>query len=164
MRAFLGLGGNLGDPPTQFSAALGLLGKAGVVTVRRSSLYSSPPLGPPPPDYVTAAVEVETELAPAALLREILKVEQTLGRRRDRRWGPRTIDLDILLYGAEVAAAPGLTIPHPGLADRAFVLVPLAEVAPAVRHPALGRTVEELLASVSQEAVACVRRLDRSWP
>ena len=164
MRAFLGLGGNLGDPPAQFSAALALLGESGVEIIRRSSLYESPPLGPPQPNYVNAVVEVETALEPSALLLKILSVEQQLGRRRDRRWGPRPLDIDILLYGGSAVSAPGLTVPHPGLATRAFVLVPLAELEPAVRHPASGRTVEELLALLSGDEVASVRRLDRRWP
>ncbi len=164
MRAFLGLGGNLGDPPAQFSQALALLDGAGVRTIRRSSLYRSPPLGPPQPEYVNAVVEVETGLEPAALLRAILGVEQQLGRKRDQRWGPRTLDIDVLLYGATAVALPGLTVPHPRLAARAFVLVPLAELEPRARPPGLGKTAEELLARLPPEEVSAVRRLDRSWP
>jgi 2-amino-4-hydroxy-6-hydroxymethyldihydropteridine diphosphokinase len=164
MRAFLGLGGNLGDPPAQFVQALALLDPAGVKTLRRSSLYRSPPLGPPQPDYVNAVVEVETELTPAFLLSEILKVEQQLGRKRDRRWGPRLLDIDILFCGDVLVSAPGLTVPHPGLSTRAFVLVPLAELAPGARHPGLGRSVEQLLAALPRAEVSSIRRLDKSWP
>lgn len=163
-RAFLGLGGNLGDPPALFSAALSLLAQAGVTTLRRSSLYASPPLGPPQPNYVNAVVQVETALAPAVLMAEILSAEQQLGRRRDRRWGPRTLDIDLLLHGSSVCAEPGLTVPHPGLAARAFVLVPLAELDAQAVHPVSGRTVGELLAALPPDAVAAVRRLDRNWP
>ena len=135
MRAFLGLGGNLGDPPAQFVQALALLDKVGVKTVRRSSLYRSPPLGPPQPDYVNAVVEIETGLGPSDLLIEILAAERRLGRERDQRWGPRLVDIDILLFGATSISGPGLTIPHPGLTARAFVLVPLSEARTQRRAP-----------------------------
>jgi 2-amino-4-hydroxy-6-hydroxymethyldihydropteridine diphosphokinase len=163
MRAFLGLGGNLGDPPAQFAAALELLTNAGVTTLRGSSLYSSPPLGPPQPDYVNAVVEIETKLDTPNLLQTILAVEGLLGRKRDRRWGPRSLDIDILLYEALVFSQPGLTIPHPGLAERAFVLVPLAELEPGARHPVLNLTMAELLVRLPSSDVAAVRRLDRGW-
>jgi 2-amino-4-hydroxy-6-hydroxymethyldihydropteridine diphosphokinase len=164
MRAFLGLGGNLGDPPRQFVQALALLDEAGARTVRRSSIYRTPPLGPPQPEYVNAVVEIETELEPAALLAEILRVEQRLGRKRDQRWGPRLVDIDILLFGATALSVPGLTIPHPGLASRAFVLVPLAELEPSALPAGMAQTVGELLASLSSEERSAVHRLDSGWP
>ncbi len=164
MRALVGLGANLGDPPAQLADALVRLAGLGIPSLRRSGLYLSAPVGPPQPDFVNAAVELETNLSPTALLSALLSVEVALGRTRTTRWGPRLVDLDLLLCEEQTCDAPGLTLPHARLAERAFVLIPLAEIAPAARHPTLGRTVAELLAALPPDALASVRRLDIAWP
>jgi 2-amino-4-hydroxy-6-hydroxymethyldihydropteridine diphosphokinase len=143
VRAFLGLGSNLGDRARNLRRAVELLdGRAGVRVVRTSSLFETEPVGPPQPNFVNAAVEIETALSARELLRACMEVEAELGRTRDERWGPRTIDVDVLLYDDELIDEPGLRVPHPRMHERAFVLVPLAELAPDVPL-ADGRTVAE---------------------
>jgi 2-amino-4-hydroxy-6-hydroxymethyldihydropteridine diphosphokinase len=120
--------------------------------VTASSRYRTPPMGPPDqPDYVNAVAELETALAPLALLDELQRIESAhLRQRGAERWGPRTLDLDLLLYGDARLDLPRLTVPHPGIADRAFVLVPLAEIAPDLSIPGLGplrRLVEKVSAA-----------------
>jgi 2-amino-4-hydroxy-6-hydroxymethyldihydropteridine diphosphokinase len=130
---WIGLGGNLQEPERQVRAAIGELAALPETRLRAASrLYRTAPVGPPgQPDYVNAAASLETGLAPRALLAELHRIEMAHGRRRDgTRWGPRILDLDILIYGDARIEEPGLTIPHPEMARRAFVLVPLAEVAP----------------------------------
>lgn len=133
-RAFIGLGGNLGDPRAAMASALDALDAdydTHVVAV--SSLYRTPPWGvTDQPDFLNAVAELSTALAPRALLELCLSVERSLHRVRDRRWGPRSIDLDLLDFGQRVISEPGLEIPHPRLTGRAFVLVPLAELAPEI--------------------------------
>jgi len=144
---FLALGSNLGDRAAAFEAGLRLLAERGFASRARSGLYETEPVGGPPQGwYLNAVVQGETELAPEALLEACLAVEKQLGRTREVPNGPRSLDLDILIYGDVVRASPGLTLPHPRLHERRFVLVPLAELAPGLRHPALGLSVAELLA------------------
>jgi 2-amino-4-hydroxy-6-hydroxymethyldihydropteridine diphosphokinase len=130
---FIGLGGNLDDSLALLcSARLAIAALAGVRETAFSSFYRSAPLGPPDqPDYVNAVMAVETSLPPRDLLKALQQIEQSHGRvRTGRRWGPRTLDLDILLYGEEQIHGEGLTVPHAGIAEREFVLYPLAEIAP----------------------------------
>jgi len=139
--AYVGVGSNLDDPRRQVATALDELDDLPATRVtRQSALYRTPPMGPPDqPDYINAVVELETGLAPLALLDELQRLENLHRRvRGSERWGPRTLDLDLLLYGELRLDEPRLTVPHPGLAQRAFVLVPLTEIAPALTIPGLG--------------------------
>lgn len=139
MDAVIGLGSNLGSREAMLRAAVALLGLEIVATSR---LYRTPALvlddrAPPQPEFLNAAVRVRTTLAPLALLREMHRVEAQLGRVRAERWGPRTLDLDFLYWEGGTVDEPGLTVPHPGLGDRAFALAPLLDVAPEL-HGSLG--------------------------
>ena len=137
-RAFIGIGSNLCGPVAHVRSAIKEIdGVPDTHLERSSSLYSSPPMGPPDqPDYVNAVVEVRTSLDGLSLLDQLQHLERTHGRLESPfRWGPRTLDLDILLFGAEVIECDKLSIPHPGLSTRAFVVIPLAEIAPDLRLP-----------------------------
>lgn len=142
-RVFLGLGGNVGDVATAMRAALASLGArpdSGIAAV--SSLWSTPPWGvTDQPDFLNAVAEIRTRLSPRALLDAVLGIERELKRERRERWGPRTLDIDILLFGDREIAEEGLHLPHPRVGERAFVLIPLAEIAPdvAARWPALAQ-------------------------
>ena len=146
VRAYVGLGSNLGDRERVIEHAVELLGAdPGVDIVSTSSLRETEPWGPvAQPRFLNGAVAVETTLEPRALLGVLLDVERRLGRVREERWGPRTIDLDLLLYGDAVLDEPGVTVPHPRLHERTFVLKPLHELDPTLVVPGRG-TVEELL-------------------
>jgi 2-amino-4-hydroxy-6-hydroxymethyldihydropteridine diphosphokinase len=148
VRAYVGLGANLGDREATIRRAVELVGELdGVAVVGVSSLRETEPWGPvEQPRYLNGAVAVETDLPPRELLEALLDVERRLGRARDdeERWGPRTIDLDLLLYGDLVLDEPGLDVPHPRLHERKFALEPLAELAPDALVPGRG-TVAELL-------------------
>ncbi len=156
--AYIGMGGNLaswaGAPEATLAAALLRLESLGYVT-RRSSLYSTAPVGfAAQPRFVNAVVALETELEPRELLEGLLAIEQEFGRDRSAGIanGPRTLDLDILLFGGLKISAPGLEIPHPRLPERAFVLVPLNEIAPQVVVPGCGKTVGQLMDSQVSKA------------
>lgn len=152
---YLGLGANLGpDPSATLAAALAALDRAvGLRVLRRSRFYRSPPWGPvQQPDYVNAVAEVATTLSTAQLMERLLDAERALGRRRDGpRYGPRTIDLDLLVDGDAIVDVPGVSVPHPRIAGRAFVLVPLAELAGELVVPGVG-VVRDLLAALGPEA------------
>jgi 2-amino-4-hydroxy-6-hydroxymethyldihydropteridine diphosphokinase len=132
VKAYIGMGSNLAQPMEQISAArLDVAAIAGVTEIAFSSLYSSPPMGPQnQPDYINAVMAVSTTLTAPQLLLALQAIEKAHGRVRNQRWGARTLDLDILLYGDQQINLPHLRIPHVGLAERAFVLYPLAEIAP----------------------------------
>jgi 2-amino-4-hydroxy-6-hydroxymethyldihydropteridine diphosphokinase len=131
VRAFLGLGSNVGDRLANVQQAVDRLARTeGIRVVRASRVYETDPVGPPQPDYLNAVVEVETTLPPRALLEACLGIEAVMGRVRGERWGPRVIDLDVLTFGREAVDKPGLTVPHPRMHERAFVLVPLLELDP----------------------------------
>lgn len=144
VRAFIGLGSNLDDPRGQLDRAFAALsGIEATSLVARSSLYRSRPLGPQDqPDFLNAVAEIETRLEPEALLDRLQAIEAEQGRVRDRHWGPRTLDLDLLLYGDEKIATSRLAVPHPGLPLRAFVLYPLAELASDLDVPGFGKVAE----------------------
>jgi 2-amino-4-hydroxy-6-hydroxymethyldihydropteridine diphosphokinase len=155
--AYIGLGSNLGDKEANCRKAIALLEKSGRVT-SVSSLYCTEPVGlAEQDDFVNAVVELETVLPPEALLDRCLSIEKELGRKRTVHWGPRTIDVDILLYGDVMIETPELTIPHPLLHNRRFVLVPLSEIAPHVIHPKLQKTASDLLLDLRdhQSVVRC---------
>lgn len=149
--ACIGLGSNIGDRAGHLAAGLAGLGTEGIRVVRASGTIETEPVGPiPQGPYLNAAALIETRLPAREMLERLLEIERSRGRDRglEQRWGPRTLDLDLLLYGDAAIDEPGLTVPHPRLAERWFVLKPLAEVAPRWRVPGVGRTVEELLAAV----------------
>jgi 2-amino-4-hydroxy-6-hydroxymethyldihydropteridine diphosphokinase len=143
---FLGLGSNLGNREAAIEGALERLAARGFRATLRSSLWLTEPVGGPPQGwFLNAVAGGETSLGPEALLQVCLATELEMGRVRRERNGPRIIDVDILLFGMERRAGPGLVLPHPRLQERRFVLAPLAEIAPGLVHPALGLTALELL-------------------
>jgi 2-amino-4-hydroxy-6-hydroxymethyldihydropteridine diphosphokinase len=150
VKTYIGLGSNLGEREAQIRLALDDLARLpGCRLLRASSLYDSEPVGDvEQPNFLNAVAELETELSPRQLLWNLLLIERRLGRTRTRRWGPRTIDLDLLLYGPLVVEEPDLQIPHPELTRRSFVLVPLVELDPLLVHPVTGETLITHLTSL----------------
>lgn len=158
--AYLSLGSNVGDRAANLNAAIARLADLGAV-VAVSSFYETEPVElTAQPWFLNCAVTLDTEKMPKQLLTGILDIEQGMGRRRVQTKGPRTIDIDILLFGSSIVETKGLTIPHPALHERRFVLEPLAEIAPEVRHPVFKRTVREMRDALP--AGQAVRRISRS--
>ncbi|HBI10582.1 2-amino-4-hydroxy-6-hydroxymethyldihydropteridine diphosphokinase [Franconibacter pulveris] len=154
--AYIAIGSNLASPLDQVNAAIAAL--AAIAQSRllaQSSFYRTPPLGPQDqPDYLNAAVALETALAPDALLDHTQRIEREQGRvRKAERWGPRTLDLDIMLFGDEVINTPRLTVPHYDMKNRAFMLLPLSEIAPTLRFPD-GAPLAGVLATLDQTGIS----------
>ncbi len=150
---YIGVGANLGDRMQQLNQAITAIAALTDTHFRcRSPIYQTTAIGPVQPDYLNAVIEIETLLAPDVLLQHLLDIECRLGRVRDVRWGARMIDLDVLLYGDQSICSPTLTIPHPHLHERAFVLYPLADIAPQLLIPRHG-TISDLLQHVPRSGI-----------
>jgi 2-amino-4-hydroxy-6-hydroxymethyldihydropteridine diphosphokinase len=154
MRVFIGLGSNLENPLEQVRTAINdMKDMMSTELVACSSLYKSPPMGPQDqPDYINAVIELKTTLTPHTLLDELQKIEQQHGRIRKRHWGERTLDLDVLIYDELIIDDDRLTVPHPGIAERAFVVYPLAELDDTLLIPGLGQ-VGQIIKMCPQEGL-----------
>lgn len=162
---YLGLGSNLGDRAAHLERAVVLLEAGGVRTRARSSTWLTEPVGGPPQGwYLNAVLAGETALSPEGLLALCLETERKMGRVRGERFGPRTIDIDLLLHGEERRDSPELVVPHPRLHERLFVLAPLVEIAPDVRHPGLGLTAAELYRRCPDTALVRLAPVPTSRP
>ena len=151
--AYIGVGANVGDREANIRAAIEQLrASPGVEVLQVSKLIDNPAAGGPAnsPQFLNGAVEVRTTLSARELLDRMFAIEKSLGRERRLKWGPRSIDLDLLLFGDQIIAEPGITVPHALLHERTFVLGPMCEIAPSAVHPALRKSMSELLAQISQ--------------
>ncbi|MEH1836257.1 MAG: 2-amino-4-hydroxy-6-hydroxymethyldihydropteridine diphosphokinase [Nostoc sp.] len=153
-RSALALGSNIGDSHTILETAIEILAQTpGIFLEARSNWYQTKAVGPPQPDYLNGCVTLQVEMLPQQLLEILLRIEQQFGRVRQQRWEPRTLDLDLLLYDDFIVDTPNLQIPHPRMRDRAFVLVPLAEIAADWIEPVSGCVIKELLKEVDCSGV-----------
>lgn len=152
-QVYIGVGSNVGNKKENFFEALLRVAKLpDTKIIKESSLYESEPIGDAKDWYVNGAIEIETKFRPDMLLRKFKNIERAMGRKKvKKRWGARIIDLDILLYDAAIVKKKSLRIPHPEMASRKFVLIPLSEIAPQVIHPELGVTISELLINVKDD-------------
>lgn len=172
-RAFIGIGTNLGDRAANYRESIERIsGLAGTRIVRQSSIYETEPVGDIKGPFLNGVVEIETELAADTLMRRLLAIERVMGRRRTAgrrsaartRYRPRVIDLDLLFFDNEVIQARSLTLPHPRLHERRFVLAPMAELAPALIHPKLNESISGLLAALKSPHRVTLARADRLRP
>jgi len=163
MKAFIGLGSNLGDREANIRQALQFLEQLPETTiVRGSSLYDTEPVGvSDQPNFLNGVVQIETHLAPRQLLWNLMLIERRLGRVRTRQWGPRVIDLDLLLYGEEVVDEDDLQVPHPLMTQRSFVMVPLVEIEPLLVHPVTNQTMLSILQRLGADPL--VKHGSRLW-
>lgn len=150
----IALGSNLGNSLATLKAALETLDNTPGITLKsRSNWYLTAPVGPPQPDYINACAVLNVQLTPQQLLEILLTIETQLGRIRREKWGPRTLDLDLLLFDRLILETPRLTLPHPRMLERAFVLVPLAEIAPDWVHPVAQRAIAQLAQVIDKSEV-----------
>lgn len=148
----VGLGANLGEPLFAFRQAIAAM-RSWLQVGAVSAVYQTQAIGPEQPDFMNAAVRGTTDLAPEQVLGRLLELEQTAGRVRRERWGPRTLDLDLLWLHDRVVEVPGLSVPHPRLKERAFALLPLLDVAPEALDPATGEAYRDIYAALSAQRV-----------
>ncbi|QIZ71168.1 2-amino-4-hydroxy-6-hydroxymethyldihydropteridine diphosphokinase [Oxynema aestuarii] len=154
----IALGSNLGDCRHTLESALKTLAETpGIKEVKPSSWYRTAPVGPPQPDYLNGCATCQVQLEPEALLDRLLAIETQYGRTRGERWGPRTLDLDLLLFGDRISQSDRLQIPHPRLRERAFVLVPLAEIAPDWLDPVSGKAIAELAQALDRGGIEKIK-------
>ena len=163
MKAYIGLGSNLGDREANIRQALQFLEQLPETTiVRGSSLYDTEPVGvSDQPNFLNGVVQIETHLAPRQLLWNLMLIERRLGRVRTQPWGPRVIDLDLLLYGDEVVDEDDLQVPHPLMTQRSFVMVPLVEIEPLLVHPVTNQTMLSILQRLGADPL--VKHGSRLW-
>ena len=154
VRAAVALGSNLGESRQTIDAAIQTLANhPKIELLSRSSWYRTAPVGPPQPDYINVCIVLAVQLTPQELLHTLLRVEQQFGRVRQERWGARTLDLDLILYNQLIFNTPNLQIPHPRMRERAFVLVPLAEIVPEWIDPVTQKAIAQLVEAVNCSGV-----------
>ncbi|MEM6597345.1 MAG: 2-amino-4-hydroxy-6-hydroxymethyldihydropteridine diphosphokinase [Cyanobacteria bacterium P01_C01_bin.69] len=152
--AAIALGSNLGDSAQILTNAITVIDTVPTIQVTaRSHLYKTAPVGPPQPDYINACITIETSLPPRDLLHQLLAIENQFGRVRKERWGARSLDLDLLFYCDRIITAPKLSVPHPRLHERPFVLTPLMDIAAHWQHPVLHKTVKQLFTELSDQGL-----------
>lgn len=147
VQAYLGLGSNIGDRKQQLLKAIDLIGNIkGIKVTKQSSIYETAPIGyTDQPNFLNLCLEIETELSPQQLLKHCLDIEQQLHRVREIRWGPRTLDIDILLFSDDIIETDNLSVPHPRMQERAFVLIPLNDIASDKKDPRLNQKIYDLV-------------------